>query len=68
MDPPGHPRGLPLGAGLGFTVKGLVKKVAKSVEVLRGKRCDFGGRGPLVCSYNNGMLKIWTLGGKWLAG
>ena len=28
----------------------LVKKVAKSVEVLRGKRCDFGGRGLLVCS------------------
>ena len=44
-------------------LKGLVKKVAKSVEFLRGKWCDFWGRGLLVCSLKNG-----TLGGKWLAG
>ena len=47
----------------GAVLKGLVKKVAKSVEFLRGKWCDFWGRGLLVCSLKNG-----TLGGKWLAG
>ena len=52
----------------GAVLKGLVKKVAKSVEFLRGKWCDFGGARLLVCSLKNGTLKIWTLGGKWLAG
>ena len=52
----------------GAVLKGLVKKVAKSVEFLTGKWCDVGGRGLLVCSLKNGTLQIWTLGGKWLAG
>ena len=49
-------------------LKGLVKKVAKSVELLRGKWCDFWGCELLVCSLKNRTLKSWTLGGKWLAG
>ena len=49
-------------------LNGLVKKVARSVEFLRRKWCDFLGRGLLACSLKNGTLQIWTLGGKWLAG
>ena len=32
----------------GAVLKGLVKKVAKSAEFLRGKWCDFRGRGLLA--------------------
>ena len=47
----GKCRGTMLG---GAVFQGLVKKVAKFVEFLRRKWCDFGGRGLLVCSLKMG--------------